>query len=222
IVKCAEIGEETGAEVLIIGSELISTECQVQRWKRLIAKVRSVYKGRLCYSANWDHYRPITWWDQLDMIGMTAYHNLSRGKKPTPKLLKEAWQPLREKILKWRNEKYPNHPILFTEVGWPNQVTCAEYPWDYYRATNRPDPQTQADCFEAFFATWMDEPAVAGYLIWEWRNHPDQRTGPRDTSYVPCGKPAQTVIEKHFRSAAEKKLMSGSAERRARSRRAVE
>ena len=205
ILYYAGIAQDTGVDVLMVGSELLSTEGQEDRWKRLIAQVREVYKGRLSYSANWDHYRAVRFWQYVDIIGMTTYHDLVGNEKPTPDVLRASWRRLKGAILPWRNENHPHHPILFTEVGWPNQVTCAKDPWNYYAARKQPAPEIQADCFEAFFSTWMDEPAVAGYLVWEWRNHPSQPVGREDTSYVPCGKPAQKVIEKHYRSASEKK-----------------
>jgi hypothetical protein len=90
-------------------------------------------------------------------------------------------------------------PLLFTEVGWPNQVTCANQPWNYYGAVGEPDPAAQANCFEAFFRTWMGQANVAGVLVWEWRNHPGMVGGDTDTSYIPCGKPAQQVVERYFR-----------------------
>ena len=215
VLHYAKVAQAAGVEVFMIGSELVSTETQAERWRELIDKVRAEYKGRLAYSANWDHYRPITFWAQLDMIGMTTYYDLTGGKEPTVERLKESWRPLKNKILEWRNANYPKHPIIFTEVGWPNQTTCAQYPWDYYRAKDKPDPEAQANCFEAFFETWMDEPAVAGYLVWEWRNHPGQATGPEDTSYVPCGKPAEKVIGKHYRAARSARATTAPAEQQA-------
>ena len=62
IRRYAVLAAEGRVEVLMIGSELVSTEDQADRWRRLIQLVRGIYKGRLGYSANWDHYRPITWW----------------------------------------------------------------------------------------------------------------------------------------------------------------
>jgi hypothetical protein len=203
ILHYARIAEETQVEAYMIGSELVTVEEQEDRWRELIRRVREVYKGRLSYSANWDHYKPLKWWDAVDIIGMTSYYDLTKGKPPTLERLKRAWEPIRKGILDWRNSNYPRHPIVFTEVGWPNQVTCAHEPWNYYGAPDKPDPQAQANCFEAFFSTWMDEPAVAGYLVWEWRSYPGQKTGPEDTSYVPCGKPAQEVIERHYRAVLE-------------------
>lgn len=68
----AELADAGGVEVFIIGSELVSTEKYTERWREVIRKIRERFHGLLSYSANWDHYRPIEWWDDLDMIGMTT------------------------------------------------------------------------------------------------------------------------------------------------------
>ena len=43
-----------------------------------------------------------------------------------------------------------------------------------------------------------DFAAVAGFIVWEWRSYPGQKIGPKDPSYVPCGKKAMGVIRKYF------------------------
>jgi len=197
ILHYAALAQLEQAEVFMVGSELVSTESQTDRWRDLIHRVRQAYKGRVSYSANWDHYRPIQWWRDLDIIGMTTYYDLTGGKQPTIEKLNASWRTIKKKILTWR--RTINRPILFTEVGWPNQVTCAQYPWDYYRSEGRPDQTAQANCFESFFQTWIAEKSVAGFLVWEWRSYAGQDIGPNDTSYVPCGKKAMQVIRKYFR-----------------------
>ena len=188
------------AEMFIIGSELVSTEDQTDQWRAIIARIRRHYSGLLCYSANWDHYEGIKWWADLDVIGMTTYYDLTGDKEPTLERLIEAWKPIKKDILAWRRKI--KLPILFTEAAWPNQVTCAQYPWDYYRSPDKPDPTAQANCFEAFFRTWAGQKHIAGFLVWEWRNHPKQQIGPKDTSYVPCGKPAMKVIRRYMSALA--------------------
>jgi hypothetical protein len=200
IVHYAKIAQETNTEVFMVGSELISTEEKEKEWRRVIRAARSVYRGLLSYSANWDHYKAVKYWDDLDMIGMTTYYDLTKGDKPTLDRLAQGWEPIKKEILDWRAKTVPAKPLLFTEVGWPNQVTCAEFPWDYYRSPDKPDMEAQANCFEAFFRTWIDDKNVAGMLVWEWRNYPGQKIGPDDTSYVPCGKTSMDVIRKYFQS----------------------
>lgn len=204
ILHYAKLAQRGGAEVFIIGSELIKTETadQAPRWRGLIAKVRKAFTGRLSYSANWDHYRPVSWWDDLDLIGMTTYYDLTGKNEPTLKVLMDKWRAIKTDILVWQAQI--KRPILFTEVGWPSQDSGAKYPWNYCHSKT-PDLPLQQRCFEAFFRTWIDEPAVAGYLVWEWRNHPGQDPEPRgkyvpqtDVSYIPCGKPAMEVIRHYY------------------------
>jgi hypothetical protein len=53
----AAVAAVTGAQRLVIGSELSSLDGDVTRWQPLVEKIRGVFKGSLVYSANWDHYR---------------------------------------------------------------------------------------------------------------------------------------------------------------------
>ncbi|MCP4375504.1 MAG: hypothetical protein GY794_04930 [bacterium] len=203
ILRYAYLCNEEGVEAFQVGSELLSTETQTKQWRTLIGKVRKVFGGLLSYSSNWDHYRVPKFWDDLDMVGMTAYYNLTDGKKPTLSRLKKAWKPLKKEILDW--QKTIGKPILFTELGWPNQDTCAEYPWNYYQSKT-PDPQAQANCFEAFFDAWIDEPKVAGFMIWEWRKVlGEDHSEKADVSYIPYKKRAMKVISRYYRMGNDKK-----------------
>jgi len=55
-----DIANEADASVFSIGSELLSTEKQLDRWEPLIAHAREKFRGRLSYSTNWDHYQKPT------------------------------------------------------------------------------------------------------------------------------------------------------------------
>jgi hypothetical protein len=199
LLRYARLAEKSEVELFSVGSELIKTETQDKPWRETIAAVRAVYTGRLFYSANWDHYQVPQWWDALDIVGMTTYYTLAEGDRPTRQELLDRWAEIRNKILAW--QKKVNRPILFTEVGWPNQISAAEFPWNYYAQPDKPDPELQAMCFETFFATFGREPAATGFFVWEWRDRLDADVAPdSDTSYVPTGKPAMKVIRRFFQS----------------------
>jgi len=202
IAHWAKLAAECDVETMMVGSELVSTEKQTDRWRTLIKRIRNIHpKGRLSYSSNWDHYWVPQFWDDLDVVGMTTYHDLTGGKAPTLENILAGWKPIKAKILAW--QKTVNRPIMFTEVGWPNQITCAQYAWNYYQSPGKTDPAAQAACFEAFFQTWINEKCVAGILVWEWRTYDDENVDPdTDDSYVPCGKPAMKVIRKYFQAAS--------------------
>lgn len=210
LLRYARLAEKTNVELFSVGSELIKTETQAKPWRELIAAVRKVYAGRLFYSANWDHYKVPQWWDALDIVGMTTYYTLAEGDRPTRRQLMDRWAEIRDEIFAW--QKKVNRPILFTEVGWPNQISAAEFPWNYYAQPDKPDPGLQAMCFETFFATFGRAPAVTGFFVWEWRDRLDTDIAPEsDTSYVPAGKPAMKAIRQFFQSPGPPQSQSASA-----------
>jgi len=218
ILHFAELAEKGGAEVFMVGSELISTEKFTPRWRSIIADVRKVYTGRIGYSANWDHYKNIQFWDDLDLVGLTTYYNLNQSDKrdPTPGDLIAAWEPIRDEILKWCRRI--DRPLLFTEVGWCSQEGASTQPWNYYHNENATPAghREQAANYRAFLEVWGDylssdpqdrvaadrrvgrsPPEVAGILWWEWTNAPG---GERDYGYTPRGKPAERVLREFFAS----------------------
>lgn len=196
ILHFAKIAQANHLDMFMVGSELVSMEEETDHWRQLIAKVRKVYSGKLSYSANWDHYKVVQFWDDLDVVGMTTYHDLCGDKKPSMEVLKETWKPIKKEILDW--QATVGRPIFFTEVGWPNLESAAKEPWNYVKDA-KSDPELQARCFDAFFQTWEGEKAVAGLFVWEWRNYPGLVGGPTETSYYPGGKPAMEIINRWFK-----------------------
>src|SRR5262245_16368545 len=56
IAYFAQIAQEGEADAFIVGSELVSTEKYTAEWVKNIEVARRHFKGKLSYSANWDHY----------------------------------------------------------------------------------------------------------------------------------------------------------------------
>jgi len=190
-----EIAARNRAEVFMIGSELVSTEKFTDQWLRTIAELRKNYDGVLGYSANWDHYRKIKFWDKIDLIGMTTYHKLAEKPGPTVQQLIEAWKPIRREILDW--QATVARPILFTEVGWCSQEGCSVEPWNYYhkQVATPAGMEEQRACYEAFMRTWENVPAVGGTIWWEWTPYGG---GPDCFNYTPRGKPAEKLLGQWF------------------------
>ena len=74
---------------------LVSTENNVEQWTRTINHVRGTFKGRLTYSANWDHYREVKFWDQLDLIGMNSYWTLGPDKNTSVETIRSKQSQFR-------------------------------------------------------------------------------------------------------------------------------
>ncbi|HOA74250.1 MAG TPA: hypothetical protein PL151_02500 [Phycisphaerae bacterium] len=199
----ARIAAKSDVEVFMVGSELISAEknVHVDKWRELIRDVRKVFPGKLSYSSNWDHYKVVEFWDELDLIGMTSYYKLSNQPNPSLESLIEAWKPIRRGLLRW--QQTIGKPLLFTEVGWCSQEGASIEPWNYYRyqTPTAAGHEEQARCYRAFMETWKDdigkgrESPVGGVIWWEWMNVPG---GPEDFNYIPKGKPAELELRNWF------------------------
>jgi len=199
----AKIAAKNNVEVLVVGSELISTETFTDRWEKIIAEVRNIYRGKLAYSGNWDHYKVVKFWDKLDLIGMTTYYQLADEENPPLKTLMDSWAKIKSEILEWQRDI--GKPILFTEVGWCSQPGASIEAWNYYRHSS-PSPEgleEQRKCYQAFMQTWSQEPAVGGIIWWEWTDDPG---GPEDYGYTPKGKPAEDLLRAWFATQGNHRL----------------
>jgi hypothetical protein len=179
-------------DVLVIGSELVSTENKVDEWTKLIREVRHNYKGLITYSANWDHYRSVPFWNQLDLMATNSYYWLGEDEKVSVEEIKKNWKPKQKDLLEFA--KSIGKPLLFTEVGWCSQTNAAKEPWDYTQ--EKPiDNDLQKRLYQAFFETWHGKSNFAGFMVWEWspgdggKGDDSQKSG-----YTPENKPAEQVI----------------------------
>lgn len=192
VIYFADIARDGGAEALIVGSELVSTERNTAEWVRVIEAAREHFPGgRLGYSANWDHYKPVQFWDKLDFVGMTSYYTLADKDMPSVEEIVAKWRPIHAEITRW--QKQVGRPIVFTEVGWCSQKGAARAPWNYYhnQRASRDGLEEQRRLYEAFLQVWDGTPGVAGLIWWEWTAGAGGET---DFGYTPKGKPAEALL----------------------------
>lgn len=202
-----DVAREGQVEILMVGSELVSTEKQLDEWLETIELARTLFPGKLGYSANWDHYRPVRFWDKLDVIGMTSYYTLADQKNPTVEQIAAAWAPIRDEILAW--QKSVAKPLILTEVGWCSQEGAAMAPWNYYQNMKATPAglEEQRRLYEGFLRAWDGAEGLAGVIWWEWTTADG---GPTDFNYTPRGKPAELVLRRWFAAQSEQELAAAS------------
>lgn len=195
ILYFTDIAAAGGADSLMVGSELVSTERNRDEWVKLIGEIRTRFPGKLGYSANWDHYRPVSFWDKLDFAGMTSYYTLADKDLPSVDEIADKWRPIHKKIFEF--QKDIGKPLVLTEVGWCSQKGAARAPWDYYRnQVASPDGlEEQRRLYEAFLKVFDGTPGLAGVVWWEWASG---EVGSGDYGYCPKGKPAEKVLKDWF------------------------
>ena len=70
----AEIAEETGCEMFIVGCEMVMTEHREEEWRRLIGDIRKVYHGPVSYNTDKYQEHNVKWWDCVDVISSSGYY----------------------------------------------------------------------------------------------------------------------------------------------------
>jgi hypothetical protein len=184
----ARLAEKHGVDVLVVGSELVSTESQRSSWARLILKVRAVTRARIAYSFNWDHHSPGAIHDLLDLVGVNSYFDLGPGPD-TPEEVMVSRLVLERDAVRALLRRV-GRPLLVTEVGYRSIRGAEVNPWDHASDGAPYDGEAQARCYRATLATWGELPELKGLFAWWWRGD----GGPGDTTYTPRGKPAEDVL----------------------------
>ena len=201
ITHYAELAEEMKIEGLCIGTELYHpTTERSEDFTRLIRKIRTIYSGKLIYAANWyQEYEEISFWGELDYIGIQAYFPLGEKLDPNRDDLMGGWQSHLEKI-EALSRKY-DKPVLFTEVGYRSMKDASIEPWKWPDNRNfsmeDSSPETQAVCYEAMYETFWDKEWFAGTFIWKWYPHLEE-SDERPVDFTPQYKPAEKVIRKYY------------------------
>ena len=206
IMHYAELAERIGADILVVGTELASVaRGRPSFWQRIIADVRSVYSGKLTYAANWwEEYEHVTFWDELDFIGVQAYFPIYEGEvRPNPDNLLAGWErhsvPLQELSSKYER------PVLFTEVGYRSVAYAASRPWVWASRRNEadetPDYEMQKFLYAALFEGVWTKPWFSGAILWKWHSSTERRLN--ETDFTPQNKPAEELIREHFQRLAK-------------------
>ena len=193
IFHYAEIAEAEGVEQLAVGTELVGTSGQVERWREVVAGVRERFSGTLTYASLIDgEEMAIRWWDAVDLIGIDVYWPLTDEDDPTLEELEAAWVPRVEQMAAL-STAWDNKPILFTETGYRSLDGGNQNLWAPWMLDRPIDLQEQADCYRAAFESVWDEPWFAGMYWWDWSANTDVG-GPEDGGFTPFGKPAEDVL----------------------------
>lgn len=207
LMHYARLAEANGVELLILGTEMIGVSSgthnptNTANWKALIAKVRTVYSGKLSYAANWgtgwaDEKNQVAFWDVLDYAGIDAYYTLGTNYNETSvEAYRAYWDEWNKNDITPFQQRI-NKPIIFTEIGYKSTTGTHLEPGNYM-IDNGFNAVEQANAYEALFSYWNNVSFMKGIYFWEWKPSPlDGGDGNRD--YTPQNKLAQSVITNWF------------------------
>ena len=192
IVAQADLAAALHAEWFVVGNELGSaTAADPDAWRRLIATVRQHYHGKLTYAANWDEAERITFWGDLDAIGVNFYAPLATAAGASE-------EQMRTEAARWlaRYEALSERvgrSLLLTEVGFRNRAGTAAAPhaWPEHAPADRTHAgdAEQAQAYRAILSTFGRSERVEA--IYWWKAFSDPSTDEEgETGFSPVGKPA--------------------------------
>ncbi len=192
LLHWALLAEREGMDGLFVGHELASsTAADPARWRALIGAVRRVYGGLLSYGANWDEAAHVTFWDALDLIGVSFYAPLSEQPTREPRALRRG----AERALTSLETLARRHgrPVLLAELGYAPSAFAPVRPWEEPRVAD--DAEAQRACWEAAVAALEPCEWVAGAFVWKWGSA-TRVSDPFD----PRGRPAESVVTRALQS----------------------
>ncbi len=199
ILEYADMAEKVNAEIFCIGTELeLFVKFRPEYWSQLIEKIKTVYKGKLTYAANWNEFAKTPFWDQLDYIGIDAYFPLSDKKTPSYEDCLEGWKshkPIIEKL-----SKQLDRPILFTEYGYRSVDYSGRQPWVSDHTMRDVNLQAQVNTTKALFDTFWHEDWFAGGFVWKWFIMHDEVGGHDNPMFTPQNKPVEEVLREYYKN----------------------
>ncbi len=158
-----------GADAFVVGTELDRFVGHKNRWQKIIKAVRGEYKGALTYAANWTDFEKVTFWQDLDVVGIQAYFPLlsasaSPKLDPTRANIRQGWQSITKRMR--HLEKQTGKKICFTELGYNRSNKAPFEPWDYATGGAKAE-ELQKLCLEEALRAIAAEPAIVGSFLWK-------------------------------------------------------
>jgi hypothetical protein len=190
ITHYAALAKTYNVELLCIGTELDGTVPGHEAdWAAIVTAVRAAYPGALTYAGNWPSYPAISFWKDLDYIGIDAYYPVTNQPDPTPAELTAGWQQIANGIMYWRDNNKLTQPVLLTELGY--RSAAGSNLQFSAPATTQAAPEQQAAALEAALPVLGGQPWFHGLYYW---NYLPTLTAADPTGYLLHGKPGETAL----------------------------
>jgi hypothetical protein len=231
IVSVAQLAQANGAASLSIGVELdqLTGPAYQSYWTGIITAVRAVFSGKLTYSSEWgDNQSPwqgshglpagtgnlttqVSFWSQLDYLGIDAYPPISDAASPTVSQLVAGWTQtptVASTLATTGNQSLISYfasvatatglPLIFTELGYESATDAASQP--FATSTNAYDPSLQSNLYAAFFEAWRQSgnATLTGVYFWNWDPNAAEVGPGNGANFSPQGEPAQAVVTANF------------------------
>jgi hypothetical protein len=195
----AQAAQANGVEQMAVATELQKLQNQVPDtlWDQLFTRVASVFTATRTYDMNWSSLTlPMPSWLKnplINMIGVSSYIPLTDVDRPVPvEQIPQLWQqkikdPLDELSIQFGKK------VLITEIGYRNTSDALYRTW-LSISSAPPDPQLQAQAYNAVLLNVFSDPHIGGTFFWGWDNV-DQ--------FAIKGQPAAQILQNWYSRAVQ-------------------
>ncbi len=170
VTHYARLAGSRKAALLSVGSELVTTEDQPDRWRALVRAVRKIYRGKLSYGAHIDHVADVQFWDALDLVSVTGIRKYLDSTAGTDEQLRQQLLPWARKLRNWALAEGKHY--VFSDLG-------------YVAARETPTPADDGALLmqelrrqRALYEVWQDDPRLDGVLFGAWLSHAPRQAPP--------------------------------------------
>jgi hypothetical protein len=209
ILHFAQIASGNNVGTLVIGTEFAKLtgstcagSCESYWLQYVIDPIRAAYPNlTLAYGANatsaGDEFTTVSFWDDVDIIGVDGYFPLTGQPDPSIQQLVNAWTNQADNVNRFEpfsalqnlQSAHPTKPLIFTEIGYESTPGTNEQPYNS-NLSDGADDSEQANCYAAFFQVFSGQPWMSGVFWWDWSI--PAPVAVTDTGYSPQNKYAGT------------------------------
>ncbi len=196
ILTYAKIADSLNIDLFCISTEYRKVvQNRPGFWLPFIQEIKNLYKGSLTYAANWDNYQNVSFWSEMDYIGIDAYFPLSEDKTPSVNDLTLIWEEKINEIRKFSQKL--NKKILFTEYGYRSCDYSTDKHW-LFSEEHQVNVIGQSNAYEALYSSVWNKDWMAGGFLWKWYANDQRAGGLDDRHFTPQNKPVEAIIRKWY------------------------
>jgi hypothetical protein len=171
----AQAAQANGVEQMAVATELQRLQNQVPDtfWNQIFTRVASVFTSTRTYDMNWSSLTlPMPSWLKnplLDMVGVSSYIPLTDVNRPVPtEQIPQLWQQKVKSPLDKLSTQF-GKKVLITEIGYRSTNDALYQTW-LPTSSAPPDPQLQAQAYNAALLNVFSDPHIGGTFFWGWDN----------------------------------------------------
>lgn len=196
ILSYASICDSMDVDLFCFSTEYCkAVQLRPMFWNQLIQEIKMLYDGPLTYAANWDNYENVSFWGELDFIGIDAYFPLSDEKLPSKEEINKLWTRYLSDLESFSLSI--NKSIIFTEYGYRSCDYTTRSPWESMNGAKL-NLSAQTVAYESFFESVWNKDWLEGGFVWKWHADHQNAGGQLDSEFTPQNKPSEKVIRDNY------------------------